>query len=57
MGLGSQPEAAAAEAEADPEAGKKRGNEKKMFFRGNELNHLLQTKDLAFLECSKRTRF
>ena len=56
-GFGSRPAAAAGEAEADPEAGKKRGNEKKMFFRGNELSHLLQPQDLAFLECSKRTGF
>jgi hypothetical protein len=32
----------------DPERGKKRENGKKMFFRGNELSYLLQTKDLAF---------
>ena len=28
-----------------------RNIEKKMFFRGNELNHLLQIKDLTYLTC------
>jgi hypothetical protein len=30
---------------------------KKMFFRGNELSYVLQTKDLAILRGQKRTRF
>jgi hypothetical protein len=30
---------------------------KEMFFRGNELSHLRQIKDLAFFDCSKRTGF
>ena len=30
---------------------------REMFFRGNELSHLRQIKELAFFECSKRTGF
>jgi len=50
---------AAREDEGDPDTarGKKRENGKKMFFRGNELSHLLQIKDLVFLKCTKRTGF
>jgi hypothetical protein len=31
--------------------------QKKMFFGGNELGHLLKTNDLSFLKCQKRTGF
>ena len=37
--------------------GKSAENRKKMFFRGNELNYLLQTQELGFLEAKNELVF
>jgi hypothetical protein len=47
----------AREREMDLARGKKRGNGKKILFRGNELSYLLQIKDLQFLEAKNELVF
>src|SRR5208337_1610778 len=42
---------------ASCQGGRRRENENRLFFRGNELSHLVQIKDLSILECAKRTGF